>query len=169
MAKNTKPAPKKSEPPQFNPQDLAAGGEMHVGDAAAATDPSQGSPPDQPVENLNGDASSQAPPAQPPPTQGAPPATVLIEVPVHRFEEGFANPRVDFRCTPRQAAALNFLFCSLTDRGDRFEGGRSLHPKGTPVGVTVNDAVRWMLDRIADGIEADTGKSITNDFGFTFR
>lgn len=95
---------------------------------------------------------------------------VLVEVPidVDVSVRGFATGNIDFNATPRQAAAAKLLWCSLSAQGRRFQGGRSANPDGTTV-ETASDGIRWLLDRLADAIEADCGVELTKDFGLVFR
>lgn len=101
----------------------------------------------------------------------SPPAalTVVVEVPVHLHLAPYASDSVEVgRLRPRQAAALNFVVASLADKHERCDKGRGCHPKGSVVEGRP-DAVRWLLDRVADAIEAATGQDLTKDFGLEFR
>lgn len=108
--------------------------------------------------------------APPPPDTAltTPPATAIIEMPIHTCHPGFATPRIDCRLTPRQAAAAKFLWCSLADKGERFDGGRTSHPEGKAI-ENANEGLRWILDYLADAIEADTGKDLITEFNLKFR
>lgn len=93
--------------------------------------------------------------------------TVSIEAPVHYCAGGYTTSWFSFRATMRQAAAIKVLWSSLSDLNERFDGGHGAHPDGT----TVNSAaqgLRWLLDRLADEIEAETGKQLLQDFDLTF-
>ena len=96
------------------------------------------------------------------------PATVVIELPIGAVERGFATGRIELRLSPRQAAAMKMLWNTLSSQGSRFAGGRSSHPEGTVVDQPT-DGIRWLMDRYADAIEAETGKSLTKDFELIFR
>jgi len=100
--------------------------------------------------------------AEPPAETEAAAGSVILEVPIGIIAAGYTTPNVAFKCTPRQALAAKMLWCSLSDRGDRFAGGRSSHPDGTTV-EGINDGMRWLLDRLADSIEAETGTQLTED------
>lgn len=95
-------------------------------------------------------------------------ATVTITLPIGDPGGGYTSPRVDFTGTPRQAAAAKMLARVLLDRGERYAGGTSAHVDGTVV-ENVNGAVRWLLDRVADAFEAETGKQLVHDYDLIFR
>lgn len=81
---------------------------------------------------------------------------------------GYCTRHIDCKLSPRQAAAAKMGAALLSDRGDRFEGGRSSHPAGTVVDNAA-DFMRWLLDRAADDFEQATGKSLVADFDLQFR
>lgn len=84
-----------------------------------------------------------------------------------KAEAGYCVRHLNTSLTPRQAAAAKVCARILESRTERFEGGRSSNPAGTIVD-NPNDAVRWFLDQAAAEIEAATGKSLVEDFEFTF-
>jgi hypothetical protein len=99
-----------------------------------------------------------------------PPADhVLIRLPTHTyFGDGrYAAMHLDITLTRRRAAALNFAWASMSVDGVRYAGGRSSHPEGTVV-ENGAAAINKLLDDLADGIEQQTGKDLTTDFGFEF-
>lgn len=81
---------------------------------------------------------------------------------------GYVNRHLDCWCTPRQAAAAKMGAELLANVAARFEGGPTSHPAGSIV-QKHNDLVRWLLDRLADDLEAATGKKLEHDFGLEFR
>ncbi len=128
---------------------------------------------DVPPDGQQGASSEEIKTTEPPrsdkPAPPEPPtASVLIEVPIGTVFPDFASPRIDFSATPRQAAAAKMLWCSLTERSARFDGGRTNHPNGKVV-EGPNDGVRWLLDRLADAIENEMGKNLLTDFRLKFR
>lgn len=156
----------------FNPNQLAAKRPRNGSRSA------QGANHDEKVDTPAGDDAAQAPESP----ESASPATkdeagtdqvwsageVMIDVPLAEPEAGYASGRIDFSSTPRQAAVAKMLAHALESRGERFAGGTSSHPDGTMV-ENANGAIRWLLDRIADGFEAETGKLLTQDFNLIFR
>ena len=95
-------------------------------------------------------------------------ATALLEMPIHLCRSGFATNVLDMRITVRQAAALKVLWCSLSETGARYTGSGGNHPDGKVVDCPTH-AVRWLLDRLGDGIEETTGKNLTTDFDLVFK
>lgn len=91
--------------------------------------------------------------------------TVLVEVPIHRAEPGYMPSGIDVRLSRRQACAAKILTLSLIDSKEFYEGGPVPPPVGTPV-YNVNNAVKWLFDRLADAIEETTGKVLVQDFDF---
>ena len=70
----------------------------------------------------------------------------ILEVVVPILEHGSALiERMDFRLNPRQSAALRRLYDGLVSEGEQVDVVMS-----EPV-ATQYDALRWLLDRIADG------------------
>lgn len=147
----------------------------------AARRPRNGSRPatERPTNATNANApaaqNSQSPQSPPPAAEdqaGAEEAgcanEVMLDVPLGDPGTGYASGRIDFAGTPRQAAAAKMLARALESRGERFAGGTGSHPDGTIV-QNANGAIRWLLDRIADGFEAETGKVLTADFNLIFR
>ena len=150
------------------PESQDAGGDAGVPPSDESSTNGQPSAGGLASDDQDPDASDAAPSDDPP----APPTDevsdiVLLGVPVDTCQPGYATRYVDMRLTPRQAAALKFEWCSLSERGERFAGGRSSHPDGTTV-ENGNDGLRWLLDRLADAIEAKTGKKLVSDFGLSF-
>lgn len=94
---------------------------------------------------------------------------IEIKLPIHTyFGDGrYAAMHLDITLTRRRAAALNFAWASMSVDGVRYAGGRSSHPEGTVV-ENGAAAINKMLDDLADGIEQQTGKDLTTDFGFEF-
>lgn len=156
----------------FNPQQLAAKRPRN------GSQPAQRANNHENVDTPAGDAATQAPES---PESASPPAKdqsgttevrepdeVSIDIPLADPGTGYATGRIDFSGTPRQAAAAKMLAHALESRGERFTGGTSSHPDGTLV-ENANGAIRWLLDRVADGFEAETGKQLTQDFNLIFR
>ena len=82
---------------------------------------------------------------------------------------GYCRTRVPLQLTPRQAAAAKMIACTSSEAGERAHGGRRVaHPEGATV-ETEADAIRMMLDRAADDLELQLGKSLVSDFGLKFR
>lgn len=154
----------------FNPNNLAARRNKN-GTRARNTPNETASPP-------AGDAAAQThgpPPAAPPTAENAAAAgfdedhaEVAIDIPLGDPGSGYASGRIDFQGTPRQAAAAKMLAAALEARGERYAGGTSQNPDGTLV-ENANGAVRWLLDRIADGFEAEFGTQLTQDYNLIFR
>lgn len=96
------------------------------------------------------------------------PSSVMFDIPIGEMQTGFCTPRIDFKATPRQAAAAKMLWCTLSKRGERFSGGISSNSDGTIV-ENVNGGIRWLLDQVADAIEAETGLDLVNDYDQIFR
>lgn len=92
---------------------------------------------------------------------------VTVDLPCHKIFSGHATRIMDFRMSWRQAAAAKVLWSSLSGDGERFDGGRSNHPDGTTV-ENANDAMRWILDQLADAIEKESGVDLTKDFDVDF-
>lgn len=154
----------------FNPADLAATSEK-----PQQTNKKKGGRNGQ-QNQPNGEANTkpeEQKPANSGDQAGAEPArTVKVEIPIDHCVTGYAASHVDFHVTPRQAAAAKVLWCSLSKAGARFQGGSSSHPDGSLVGEQRSAhtaGIRWLLDRIADAIEEESGKSLTRDFGLSFR
>lgn len=106
----------------------------------------------------------------PPPEPAAvPPATALLELPIHTcYGDGrYAAQYVEMKLSRRRAAALNFLWASWSTDGQRYENGRSGHPDGAVI-ENGPDALKFVLDLLADEIERQTGKMLITDFGFIF-
>jgi hypothetical protein len=149
--------------PDANEQQPAADEAAADAEAPASTDP--------PAETTN---EATAPPAEPSADDAAavdagPVATAIIELPIHVHSPGYATPRCDASgLSQRQAAALNFLWSSMSDLGERCQTRRSSHPQGAVV-EKGPDALRRILDQVADQIEAQTKMNLVTDFGFTFR
>lgn len=93
--------------------------------------------------------------------------SVMLEAPIHACFPGYATKNIDFDASPRQAAAAKVLWSSLSAAGARCSGAGGAHPDGKTV-ESVTMGVRWLLDRLADAIEAESGKSLVEDFGLSF-
>lgn len=76
--------------------------------------------------------------------------TVLIEVPVHSCDSGYATSWVNVSSlTNRQAAAMKAITCSLRKENARFSSRDAATNDGIVVDRSVH-AVKWLLDRVAD-------------------
>ncbi len=151
-AKQPKTETKGAEPkPSVHPAVLAAG---------ANTPNANGSPKPQ-EESGTTDSEEQ-------PALEESLATALLEMPIHLCRSGFATNVLDMRITARQAAALKVLWCSLSETGARYKGSGGNHPDGKVVDCPTH-AIRWLLDRLGDGIEETTGKNLTTDFELVFK
>ena len=96
-------------------------------------------------------------------------SAVMIEAPIGICFAGYAQYKVEATFTDRQAAALQMLWSTLSETGERAFGGRRTdHPAGSAVNDRA-DALRWLLDRYADAAEAETGKVLVRDFLLRFR
>jgi hypothetical protein len=93
--------------------------------------------------------------------------SVVVELPIHTCLPGYASKNIDFDASKRQAAAAKVLWCSLSADGARCSGAGGQHPDGKTV-ESVTMGIRWLLDKVADAIEAETGKSLVDDFGLSF-
>ena len=91
----------------------------------------------------------------------------MIELPADTCDCGYTQVWINFRASARQAAALKVLWCSLRRRHERFHAGGSSHPDGAPVEGPTH-GLRWLLDRLADAIETDTGRDLLKDFDMQF-
>lgn len=76
--------------------------------------------------------------------------TVHVELTAPVLEHGSVMLRhLECKLTPRQSKALRLLFDGLTAEGETILLGSP-----TPEKITnQHDAVRWMLDKIADAVE----------------
>ena len=112
---------------------------------------------------------------EPPATEAVPSTSdavklaIAIEVDQLFVAGGYCTRRVQPVCTPREAAAAKMLACVLNAKNAKVPSGRS---SVNPVGVTVEtapDAVRYLLNLVADAIEAETGSDLTTDYDLSFR
>ena len=92
--------------------------------------------------------------------------SVLIDAPMTHCDLGYATADIDFNgMTTRQAAAYKRLSCSLDAGNYRIpmRGGR--YPSGK-VCQTPSDAIRWLLEQLANAYEESTGDDITEGLRF---
>lgn len=92
---------------------------------------------------------------------------VTISCPVDECFPGYATCWLNLRITPRSAAALKILWSSLSEHGERYSEGPSMNPRGTPV-ENAQTGIRWLLEKLADEIESQTGKTLVEDFDLQF-
>lgn len=151
-----------AERPKTTRKKASNNGKPNTADVEANQEAASSAQPDAPAAEEqagNGDAiASETTPA---------PRSVLIEFPIHSCISGYASKNIDFDASPRQAAAAKVLFLSLSEDGARCFGAGGAHPDGKTV-ESISMGIRWFLDRLADQIEAETGKSLTGDFGLSF-
>jgi len=91
-----------------------------------------------------------------------------LVLPIHHCIPGYATCSLETKMTRRQAAAAKILWSSLSEHGERYQGGGSNHPDGTVVDCAAH-SVRFIFDRLADAIEKQTGKKLVTDFDLSFR
>lgn len=78
---------------------------------------------------------------------------IEIVVPVTDQQRlGYCQRDFSLKLSERQSMALERLRMNLADAAERFEVNGALHADGRVVDRGV-DAIRWLLDRVADGLK----------------
>lgn len=136
-------------------------------DATALLEPNTIVPAVSEVQSPPNVVEEKPKPAEPTPNEAiSDDLGVIIEAPLGHCETGYATSKVNFEgMTTRQAAAYKRLTVSLDAgnyripmRGGRFQNGKVCHEGG--------DAIRWLLEQLANSYEEATGRDITEGLSF---
>lgn len=90
-------------------------------------------------------STAAAPPTTTPAPATAPPPEIVerpVVVPLLELGQGYIRRRVDVALTRAQGGKLRALELALTSRGERLANGKIVANQG--------DALRWILERLAD-------------------
>ena len=94
-------------------------------------------------------------------------ASATVAIPFAPPASGYCSTRIETRLTARQAAALKAVLTRLRDAGEFCDFGGVSDPRGKRVEETPH-AVRYMLDRVADAFESQTGADLVRDYQLSF-
>ena len=123
---------------------------------------------DKKPTGFNPAAAAQKPKPAAKPAELSVPIAVPLGPKGFHVHDGYAATTVELRLTPRQAAAAKMAAALLSESGARAQGGRRVsHPEGGTVEDN-KDALRWLLDCVADAIESQSGTRLMEDYDLIF-